>query len=248
MSGHTPAEPPHEGQSTSDDARSTLGDEFVRLIQCGREILFACGWNGHRYAGFRPGGVEVLKFCRRTEALIKRTLGAEHPHHRRLVGLAADPRAARKGFYVHEYVRILERALADHQRDGVFHAPEMMFESLAGDCIEVAEALLNAGCHIAAARRAGIVLEQTIRRIGQTRGVEVDAFSADELNDVLRDRRAYDDTTHRRIGACLQITRDMRQSLRVPLPDAELDEMVHWVRAFAVEHRLLSSDTEHSRQ
>jgi hypothetical protein len=192
--------------------------------------------------------VEVLKFCRRAEALVRRAFGEEHEYHHELTKLAADRHAARHGFYVHMYVNVLERGLADQLRDDVFHASEMMFDSLAGDCIEVAEALLNAGCHVSAAKRAGVVLEQTLRRIGRSEGLDVDALTSDELNDALLERRICVDATHRRIGACLQIARDMRQSDQPSIPDAELDEMVRWVRAFATQHRLLPADAEHSRQ
>jgi hypothetical protein len=248
MTGQLPSKPYPDGEPNPDASRSLLADEFRRLIQGGREILFACGWDGRRYAGFRPGGVEVLKFCRRAEALVRRTFGEDHRYHRDLAKLAAHPQAARSGFYVHEYVHVLERALADQQRDDVFHASTMMFDSLAGDCIEVAEALLNAGCHVSATKRAGVVLEQTIRRIGRSHGVDVDALAPHELNDALLERRICDDATHRRIGACLQIARDMRQSRQPAIPNVELDEMVRWVRAFALQHRMPPSDAEHSRQ
>ena len=105
------ADPPSdqsEGRSCRADPEALK--EFEQLIQRGHEILYACGWDGQRYAAFKPGGIEVLKFRARSLGLIRRACGEESGRYGTLQVYAGQRRAAEQGYHIKEFLDVLEAA------------------------------------------------------------------------------------------------------------------------------------------
>ncbi len=219
-----------------------LLNEVRQLIQRGHEILYSCGWNGRKYAAFKPGGIEVLKFRAQALGVIRQLFGEESGYHCTLQGYAEERRAAEKGYHIKEFLDVMESAYRDCLREQFFEASTSLLAAMSDDLIEMAEAMSNAGCHLPAAERAGAVLDGVLRTLGRARSLpDTEDMSDDELNDALFDMKVYEESSHLRIGACLQIARDVRGGRGACIPEEELAEMVCWVRDFAVEHRLVAA-------
>jgi len=230
-----------EGRSCRADPEALK--EFEQLIQRGHEILYACGWDGQRYAAFKPGGIEVLKFRARSLGLIRRACGDESRHYRTLQVYGGERRAAEKGYHIKEFLDVLEAAYRECLREQAFFGdPEALLAEAGEDVIELAEALANAGCLMEAARRAGAVLAGILRRLGRAHGIAgSEERSPGELNDALHEAGILDESAHRRAGACLQIEHDVQGPQAWRVPEQELIEMVRWVREFALLHRFAGS-------
>lgn len=217
-------------QTTETAAGDPHGDalrELEQLLLRGSEILAVCGWNGSGWDAFRPGGIWVLKFRASALAFVERSCGTASPEARAMRARVDDARAIDRGYHVPEIVEAL-RMLYDAQcRDRVFHAAPALLFAAHGDLVELAETLANAGEVQAAARGAGVVLQKMLGRIAKTEGIE-DA-EPDVLADALFAAKRFDASTHLRIGACLQIARDLSGPRCASIPDAELQEMVRWV-------------------
>lgn len=216
---------------------ATTLDEFARLTTRGHELLHICGWDGRKYTAFKPAGLECMKFRAQALALIRAVFGTENEYHRRLQTLAEDSAASEKGYHLHEFLAVLETAHQQIQRQGVFDVPEDLLVALDFEIIELAEAMVNAGCHIPAAQRAGYLLDRSLRSMAHDRGV-VDAESQpiDHLNDTLHIAGVYDPDVHRRIGAFAQIARDADGSDAHRINAEDVREMVLWIGRFLRKH------------
>jgi hypothetical protein len=214
--------------------------EFEQLIQRGHEILYACGWDGHGYAAFKPGGIEVLKFRARALGLVRRACGDDGVHYGKLQQYAAERNAAEKGYHIREFLEVLEAAYRQGLRHRAFTLdPEPLLMDAGAGLIELAEALANAGCLLEACRHAGAVLAGMLRRLGRAQGIpraEEQPLAA--LIAALCESGALDDMAHRRISACLQLAHDAQGTEAGRIPEGELAEMVQWVRDFTLRHRL----------
>ena len=216
---------------------STMLDEFVRLIRRGHELMHICGWDGRKYNAFRPAGLECMKFRAQALSLIRVVCGSQSNYYLRLQKLAEDEHAREQGYHLHEFLQVLERAHGDVRREEVFTAPDELLAALDDDFIEAAEAMLNAGCHVPAARRAGALLESALRRLARERGLtDAESQPIDQLNDTLQAMGAYEVDDHRRIGAYAQIRRDAEgiESHRINAEDVQ--EMVLWIGRFVYQH------------
>ena len=224
-----------------------LAQELERLIQRGREMLISCGWNGERYAAFRPGGIEVLKFRSQSVSVVRRTFGERGGFLAELRACIEDRRAPERGYHIVEFVDVLERAFEAVHLEMVFRAAPEMLMGL-DSTVEVAEALSNAGFQTDAASRAARLLEKLLVAIGESTGIEDSAaMSPDELNDRLASDQAVTEDEHRRIAACLQIARDLGGPRGACIPDGELGDMVGWIRDFTLAHRVAMSNTRRSQ-
>ena len=66
-------------------AQDRASDRFRRLIEAGRRIVSAAGWDGDNYQRFCPSNdYFCFRFCFRTEAmtLVRRTCGQDSDHYR----------------------------------------------------------------------------------------------------------------------------------------------------------------------
>lgn len=217
--------------------------EFEQLIQRGHEILYACGWDGQRYAAFKPGGIEVLKFRARSLGLIRRACGENSEHYGTLQVYAGQRRAAEQGYHIKEFLDVLEAAYREYLRQRAFAGElDPLLVEVGQDVIELAETLANAGCMVEAGRHAGTVLVGVLRRLGRAHGIDrAEERSPAELTDALREAGVLDEAAHRRLAACLQLEHDARGSDAARIPDEELADMVRWVRDFALRHRSVGS-------
>jgi hypothetical protein len=209
--------------------------EFDRLIQIGRDILISAGWDGRQYAAFKPGGSQCSRLRHDTLTLLKSIWGERCECYRRLHALVHAADANTNGYHMAETVAILESAFTVYSREFLFDRSELATE-VDLECIELAEALLNAGFHVPAAQRAGAILGRALGDLHA--GLRPDATmtkpDADlrTTNDDLLHDNVYDAATHRRIAAMLQIRLDASGPRAERLHREDIADMIEWLRGF----------------
>lgn len=204
--------------------------ELEELIQRGREILAVCGWNGRCYDAFRPGGIWVLKFRSRAHAALERLFGRGSAPEQAVHGWLEDPRAVDRGYYVPEILGALQDSYAGLCRERLFSAAPALLAAIADDVVEVAETLANAGDLVGGASRAAGIMRRQLGGLARRHlGPAEEVPSPPEIADALLERGIIDPSDHLKIGAYLQIARDLHGDRAAAIPDGELREMVRWV-------------------
>src|SRR2546428_8286756 len=145
-------------------AQDRARESFRRLIDDGRQIVAAGGWDGDNYQRF-PAADDYFRF--RTEAmnLVRRTCGLDSDHYRELKRLAEAKESATNPFYLVHCLGVLEAAQRDFDAGLLFDLRALIAADVLGDFIEQAEQLLAAGYLVPAASLAGAVLEDMLRKL-----------------------------------------------------------------------------------
>lgn len=108
---------------------------------------------------------------------------------------------------------------------------------LLGELLDQAKLLNAEGYHVAAASLAGAVLEATLRRLCQARGLSIpEKTNINRLNDALAKAGAYDKLTQKRITALAEIRHNADHGHFGKVRREDVEEMVKWIRRFAFQH------------
>lgn len=210
--------------------------QFQRLLEEGRQILRAAGWNGTE-VGRHPPKHDYLRF--RTEAmnLVRRSCGEDSDHYRELKRLAESKDSANNAYYLMHCFGVVEAAQRDFEAGLLFDMRALLAAELLGDFIEQAETLLSAGYHVPAASLAGAVLEDTLRKLCEKHGVPVAASTKiDKLNADLARPNVYDKLIQKRITALADIRNNADHGHFDKFTRDDVEDMVKWVRAFAADY------------
>lgn len=181
-------------------------EKFKKLLADGHAVLASCGWDGRHYARSHPGNGEYLRF--RTEALnlIRRTRGEDSDHYRELRRLAEDERSANNGFYLAHCLGAAEAAERDFEGNLLFDLRAIVAAELLGDFLDQAEFLVSEGYYVPAASLTGAVLEDTLRKLCEKRGLpHAVKTNIDRLNADLAKAGIYDKLIQKRIIALADI-------------------------------------------
>lgn len=210
--------------------------QFLKLIDEGRQILRAAGWNGTDLDQ-HPGHHDYFRF--RTEAmnLIRRSCGQESDHYRELKRLAEAKESATNSYYFMHCFGIVEAAHRDFEGGLLFDMRALLEAEILGDFIEQAEVLLTAGYHVPAASLAGAVLEDTLRKLCNKRSVPMPkSTKIDNLNAELARAGVYDKLVQKRITALADIRNNADHGHFDKFKREDVDDMVKWLRSFAADY------------
>jgi HEPN domain len=217
-------------------AQQRASDSFRRLIEEGRRILSASGWDGDNYHRFPPAN-DYFRF--RTEAmnLIRRTCGPDSDHYRELTRLAEGKETSTNSFYFVHCLGVLEAAQRDFDAGLLFDLRALIAADILGDFVEQAEQLLAAGYHVPAASLAGAVLEDLLRKLCAKHGVSVPASTKiDRLNADLAKAGVYDKLVQKRITALADIRNNADHGHFDKFTLADVEDMVKWVKRFGADY------------
>lgn len=217
--------------------QDVVKQNFVRLLDEGRQALRAAGWDGDRYQRSHPPNDEYFRF--RTEAmnLIRRSCGEDSDHYRELRRLAEAKDSATNSYYLVHCLGIVEAAQRDFEAGLLFDVRALIAAELLGDFLEQAAALLDAGYHVPAASLAGAVLEDTLRKLCERHAVPLpDSTKIDRLNADLARANVYDKLVQKRITALADIRNNADHGHFDRFSKADVEDMVKWVRNFAADY------------
>jgi HEPN domain-containing protein len=217
-------------------AQDRASDSFRRLIADGRRVVAAGGWSGDNYQRF-PAADDYFRF--RTEAmnLVRRTCGSDSDHYRELKRLAEAKESATNPYYFVHCLGVLEAAHRDFDAGLLFDLRALIAADVLGDFIEQAEQLLAAGYHIPAASLAGAVLEDTLRKLCEKKGLSVPAHTKiDRLNADLARADAYDKLVQKRITGIADIRNNADHGHFDKFGREDVEDMVKWVKRFSADY------------
>lgn len=210
--------------------------QFTKLVEEGRQILRAAGWDGSEVQRHPPQH-DYLRF--RTEALnlVRRSCGEDSDHYRELRRLAEAKDSANNAYYTMHCFGIVEAAQRDFEAGLFFDVRALIASELLGDFIEQAETLLKAGYHVAATSLAGAVLEDTLRRLCEKHRVPIpDSTKIDRLNAELARVGVYDKLIQKRITAIADIRNNADHGHFDKCRREDVEDMVKWIRSFAADY------------
>jgi hypothetical protein len=210
--------------------------QFVKLVTEGQQVLQAAGWDG-KNLDHHPGQHDYLRF--RTEAmnLIRRSCGEDSDHYRELRRLAEAKESSTNAYYMMHCLGIVQAAQRDFEAGLLFDMRALLQAEILGDFVEQAESLLAAGYHIPAASLTGAVLEDTLRKLCDSRGVQRPASTKiDSLNAELARAGVYDKLVQKRITALADIRNSADHGHFDRFKVDDVQDMVKWVRSFAADY------------
>ena len=213
-----------------------IKQQFQKLLEEGRRILQAVGWRG-KDVDDHPPKHDYLRF--RTEALnlVRRSCGENSDHYQELRRLADFKESANNAYYLMHYFGVVEAAQRDFEAGLLFDMRALIAADLLGDFIEQAETLFKAGYHVPAASLAGAVLEDTLRKLCESRGVAVPkSTKIDSLNSDLARAGIHDKLIQKRITALADIRNNADHGHFDKFTRTDVEDMVKWVRSFAADH------------
>ncbi|HEX7061543.1 MAG TPA: HEPN domain-containing protein [Woeseiaceae bacterium] len=118
----------------------------------------------------------------------------------------------------------------------IFQVRALVAAEVLDDFLEQAEHLFAQGFHVPAASLAGAVLEDTLRKLAESKGISVPGkTSIDKLNAELAKAGTYDKLVLKRITAIADVRNnaDHRHFDKVKKEDVE--DTLKWVRRFAAD-------------
>jgi len=212
-----------------------ISKKFGALLDEGRGLLQQSGWNGRDY----QRSVDDIAYMRfRTEALnlIKRACGENSDHYQQMKTLAENKSTALNSYYFKDCYGVLEAASRDYEGGMIFQVRAMVAAELLDDFLEQAEHLFEQGFHVPAASLAGAVLEDTLRKLSESKGIPIpDKTSIDKLNGELVKAGIYDKLVLKRITAIADVRNNADHGHFDKFKKEDVEDMLKWVRRFSAD-------------
>lgn len=216
--------------------RELILDSFKKLEAEGKRVLADCGWDGKEYY-HHPNAVDYLRV--RTEAmnLTRRSCGEDSDHYKQLKQLAEAKESATNSYYFIHCMGIVEAAHRDFESGLLFELRSLVAADLLGDFMTQAEVLLSSGYHVPAASLAGAVLEDTLRKLCEKRGIAVPhKTKIDSLNSELARHGAYDKLVQKRITALADIRNNSDHGHFDKFTKEDVADMLKWIGRFTADY------------
>ncbi|MEI6972173.1 MAG: HEPN domain-containing protein [bacterium] len=213
-----------------------INEKFKALLLEAQYVLANCGWDGTEY-NRQPSDVDYRRF--RTEAmnLVRRVCGEKSDHYEEMKRLAEGEHTAGNSFYFKDCFGVLQAAQKDYAGGYLFDLRALVASELIGDFIDQAEALVAEGFHVAAASLAGAVLEDTLRKLCESKDIPVPyRTKLDKLNADLAKAEVYNKLIQKRITALADIRNNADHGHFAKFTKEDVKDMVTWVRRFTTDH------------
>ncbi|MCX5772598.1 MAG: HEPN domain-containing protein [Candidatus Hydrogenedentes bacterium] len=212
-----------------------IAEKFKALLAEGKAILQRSGWNGQKYQS-SIDDVAYIRFRTEELNLIKRSCGEDSDHYQQLKTLAEDKNTALNSYYFKDCYGVLEAASRDYEGGMIFQVRAMVAAEVLDDFLEQAEHLLEQGFHVPAASLAGAVLEDTLRKLSEAKGISVpDKTSIDKLNAELAKAGVYDKLVLKRITAIADVRNNADHGNFDKFEKEDVEDMLKWVRRFSAD-------------
>jgi hypothetical protein len=210
--------------------------QFENLVEEGRKILNAVGWDGRKMQR-NPPIPDYFRFRTAALNLVRRSCGEKSDHYQELKRLAESQDSATNSYYTMHCFGVVEAAHQDFEMGLLFDVRALIAAELLGDFIEQAEFLLTANYHVPAASLAGAVLEDTLRKLCERHDIPLpESTKIDRLNSDLARAEIYDRLTQKRITAIADIRNNADHGHFNKFRREDVDDMVKWIRSFTTKY------------
>ena len=216
--------------------KEKIEQKFHKLIDEGNSILRSAGWNGQDYH-HHPSDQDYQRW--RTEALnlLKRVCGDASEHYLQLKKFTEDKDTKTNSYYFKDCFGILEAAFNDYKDDFLFDIKTSIRAELLDDLLSQAEYLLSEGFYIPAASLGGAILEDTLRKLSDNKGISYSKNTKiDSLNIELAKTNLYDKLTQKEITAKADIRNNADHGYFDKFNKDDVETMIKWIRRFCSEY------------
>jgi hypothetical protein len=201
----------------------------------GNEEIRRSGWNGRSYRNGNPDDLFYIRFRTESLNLIRRACGEDSDHYIQLRSLTE--REPKNSYYLKDCYAILEAGKNDFEGGWLFDLKALVAAELLGDFIDQADALFQNGYIHPAASLVGAVLEDTLRKLCNSNGIEIpDKTKIDSLNSNLARAGVYDKLIQKRITALADIRNNADHGHFDKYISEDVEDMIKWVRRFAADY------------
>jgi len=216
------------------EVKDKITAKFDKLLNEGKQIIQEGRYdkNAERW-GKHPSPVDYLRW--RTEALnlIKRVCGDESEHYKQLLHLAEGDQSKNNSYYFTHCYGILEAAKRDFDDDFLSDIKYLVRADLLDDFLSQSEMLLQENYYIPAASLAGGVLEDTLRKLCDKKGISYSAVTKiDPLNISLAKAGVYDKLVQKEITAKADIRNNADHAHYDKVKPEDVADMLKWLRRF----------------
>jgi hypothetical protein len=218
------------------DHQALIKKEFSSLINEGRTILVAAGFQNGEFVDYPPLN-DYTRFRTSALNLVRRSCGSDSDHYVSLKYFADDKDKMSSSYHLLDCLGILEAAQRDFESGLLFDLRSLIFSEVLGDFIEQAEALFLAGYYAAAAVLIGGVLEDTLRKLAVNNNIKIpDRKSLDPINIELARAELYDKLTQKRITALADLRNTAAHGHFDKVKKDDVEDMINWVRRFTADY------------
>jgi len=220
----------------------TLSDkveqQFKSLLAEIQQVKNRCGWDeGKGRWSHWPTNDEHFRIRTQGLNLIKIACGEGSEHFRELRRLAETKETADRTYYLIQVNGIIQAAFQDFQAGLLFETENRIRAYVLDDFLEQADFLLSEGCHIAAVSLGGAVLEDTLRKMCDRRGVPYpDKTTIDALNASLAKQNVYDKLVQKQITAHADLRNKADHGHFTKVQKEDVSDFLKWLRRFVLEH------------
>jgi len=169
--------------------------------------------------------------------LIRLSCGEGSEHYLQLRRLAEDKGAAYASRFLHIVAGILEAALRDFEGDMLFDTELRVRAEVLDDFLSQAEHLAEQKLYVAATALGGAVLEDTLRKMCDRRGLSYpEITSIEPLNVLLVKADAYDKLLQKQVTAWADLRNKADHGRFEEVTAADSCDFLKWLRRFVTEH------------
>ena len=216
--------------------REVIESQFKKLLEEGRTILAACGWDGKEMYRW-PSEAEYLRFRTQAMNLVRRACGEDSDHYKELCRLTNDQNASNNPYFFPHCLGIVQAAAHDFEAGLLFDLRRLVMAEVLGDFLEQAELLLSEGYYVPSASSAGAVLEDGLRKLWKKHKLPIpEKTTIDRLNADLARASVYDKLIQKRITALADIRNNADHGHFDKFKQEDVDDMVKWVRRFTADY------------
>jgi hypothetical protein len=210
-------------------------DSFKNLETEGKQILSKSGWDGKEYQSF-PNEIDYFRFRTQSMNLVRRACGENSDHYKQLTQLATGKDSDNSFYFVHCY-GVVVAARRDFELGLLFEIRSLITAEVLEDFLIQAEYLLKNGYYIPAASLAGAVLEDTLRKLGEKKGIAIpEKTKIDSLNSELARNDVYDKLIQKRITALADIRNNADHGHFDKFSKEDVEDMLKWIIRFTSDY------------
>src|SRR5580765_5558790 len=165
--------------------------------------------------------------------LVRRVCGADSDHYIALERIAKDPDQSTNPHYLTHCLGSIRAARDDFAGGFLFDLRAQVAAEILGDFLDQAQYLLDAGYHCPAASLIGAVLEDSLRKLSQSKSLAVPPKTTIEaLNVPLAKAGAYALTVQKQITAWAGLRNDADHGHFDKVKREDVEAMLGWVVQF----------------
>ena len=211
-----------------------ITNQFNSIINECEDIKRKCGWDGREFY-HHPNSDDYYRIRTQALNLIKIACGENSEHLKEIRRLAEGKDTSTNSYYFTHLLGIIQAANNDFKIGLLFDVESRVRADVLDDFLDQANFLLGEKCCVAAASLAGAVLEDTLRKICDLKGINYpDKTKIDSLNSLLAQNKVYDKLVQKQITAYADLRNNADHGHFDKVRQEDVKDFLQWLNRFAM--------------